>query len=72
MRVLLSDWRSMLPVAGIGVVAVAGAYFLLRKKPEDPTSLERERRSYLNRVGRIVEGHIVEISDQPRNRIGWR
>jgi hypothetical protein len=57
----------MLPVAGIGVVAVAGAYFLLRKKPEDPTSLERERRSYLNRVGRIVEGHIVEISDQPRN-----
>jgi len=55
-----------LPVAGAGVAALAGGYFLLRKKPEDPGALERERRSYLNRVGRIVEGHIVEISDQPR------
>lgn len=60
---LLSDWRSLLPVAGAGVAALAGGYFLLRKKPEDPSAMERERRSYLNRVGRIVEGHIVEISD---------
>lgn len=66
MKTLLLEWRSLLPVAGAGVAALVGAYFLMRKKPEDPMALERERRSYLNRVGRIVEGHIVEISDQPR------
>ena len=66
MTTLLSDWRTLLPVAGAGVAAVFGCYFLFRKKPEDPSALERERRSYLNRVGRIVEGHIVEISDPLR------
>lgn len=55
-----------MPFAGMGIVAVSGAYFLLRRKPEDPNALERERRSYLNKVGRIVEGYIVEISDPSR------
>lgn len=35
----------------------------LRKKPEDESELERQRRSYLNRVGRIVEGQVLEITD---------
>jgi hypothetical protein len=63
---LLPNWRNLLPLAGFGVAALTGVYFLLSKKPEDPGELERERRSYLNRVGRIVEGYIVEISDQQR------
>jgi len=37
--------------------------FWLRKKPEDEGELERQRRSYLNRVGRIVEGQVLEIVD---------
>jgi len=36
---------------------------LFRKKPEDSHELERERRAYLNRVGRIVEGQILEVVD---------
>jgi hypothetical protein len=59
----LADWRSIAPIAGAGVLAVVGAYFLFKPKREDPNELERGRRSYLNRVGRIVEGHIVEIVD---------
>jgi len=59
----LSNWRDILPVAGLVVLATAGAYFLFRKKPEDSHELERERRAYLNRVGRIVEGHILEVVD---------
>jgi len=36
----------------------------LKKKPEDENEIERQRRSYLNRVGRIVEGQVLEIVDQ--------
>lgn len=45
-------------------LAASGAFFLFRKKPEDPDALERDRRVYLNRVGRIVEGHILEVVDR--------
>lgn len=50
-------------MAGLIALAGAGAYFLFRKKPEDSTAMERERRAYLNRIGRIVEGHILEVVD---------
>ena len=59
----LQNWRDTLPLAGMAVLACAGFYFLLRKKPEDTTDLERERRAYLNRVGRIVEGQLLEFAD---------
>jgi hypothetical protein len=59
----VADWRDMVPVAGLAVLAGAGAFFLFRKKPEDSKELERERRAYVNRVGRIVEGHILEVVD---------
>lgn len=52
-----------MPIAGLGVLAVTGLYYFLRPKKEDPAALERERRAYLNRVGRIVEGHVVEVQD---------
>lgn len=50
-------------MAGLVALAGAGAYFLFRKKPEDSAAMERERRAYLNRIGRIVEGHILEVVD---------
>ena len=60
----MGSLRDILPVAGIVLVAAAGAFFLFRKKPEDANELERERRAYLNRIGRIVEGHILEVVDR--------
>jgi hypothetical protein len=63
-KTFLSDWRNSLPIAGLGVVAVTGLYYLLRPKRVDPGALERERRSYLNRVGRIVEGQVVDVLDE--------
>lgn len=62
-NIVLADWRDVVPIAGLAILAGAGAFFLFRKKPEDSHELERERRAYLNRVGRIVEGHILEIVD---------
>lgn len=63
MKNLLANWRDVLPMAGIVVLAAGGAFLLFRKKPEDSAENERERRVYLNRVGRIVEGHILEVVD---------
>lgn len=64
MRTLLSDWRSALPFAGLGALAATGLYYFLRPKRVDPGAMERERRSYLNRVGRIVEGQVVDVLDE--------
>jgi hypothetical protein len=60
----LSDWHEVLPIVGLGVLATAALYFVFRKKPENSDELERQRRAYLNRIGRIVEGQVVEVSGQ--------
>jgi hypothetical protein len=64
LKAFLSDWRNALSMAGLGVVAVAALYYFLRPKHVDPGAMERERRSYLNRVGRIVEGQVVDVLDE--------
>lgn len=63
MNELLRDWRNLLPLAGLAVLAAVGIVFAFRRKPEDQEASERLRRAYLNRVGRIAEGHILEVAD---------
>jgi uncharacterized protein DUF3592 len=60
----LSNWHDLASVAGLGVLAAAALYFVFHKKPEDSEEMERQRRAYLNRVGRIVEGQVVEVSNE--------
>ncbi len=61
-------------MAGLVVLAAVGVFFWLRRKPVDPSQVERERRAYLNRVGRIVEGQVLEVvehgSDAPARADG--
>lgn len=59
----LRDWRNLVPLAGLAVLAGAGVFYAFRHKPEDSDEIERRRRAYLNRVGRIVEGHILEFAE---------
>ncbi|MGA9569884.1 MAG: hypothetical protein WBS17_07350, partial [Candidatus Acidiferrales bacterium] len=61
MKELLNDWHDWLPLAGVAVVVLIGLILWLRRKPEDESDIERQRRAYLNRVGRIVEGQVLEI-----------
>jgi len=63
LKELFADWHNWLPAAGIGVLAILGIIFWLRRKPEDANEQERQRRAYLNRVGRIVEGQVLEVVD---------
>lgn len=60
----LSNWHEMVSVVGFGAIAAASLYFVFRKKPENAEAIERQRRAYLNRIGRIVEGQVVEVSGQ--------
>ena len=50
-----------LVVGGIGL-AVA-AYSLARRKPKSPEELERSRREWLNQVGRITDGTVIDVQE---------
>jgi hypothetical protein len=60
---LFSNWSELLPIAGLIMMAAIGIILWLRRKPIDDSEIERQRRAYLNKVGRIVEGQILEISE---------
>ena len=55
--------NTALLVAAALLLAAGGFVAWWRRRPRDPEEIERRRRAYLNQVGRIVEGHIVEITD---------
>ena len=66
MHYFLSHWPQYYPWAGLAVIVLIVAYFTLRRREPDFAEIEKERRLYLNRIGRIVEGQIVEIEDRRR------
>jgi Protein of unknown function (DUF3592) len=66
LKELLSDWHNLLPLAGVAVLAIVAIVYWIRRKPADAAEIERQRRAYLNRVGRIVEGQVLEVVDHPR------
>ena len=39
------------------------AYFLLRTKPKTADDLERERRAWLEKVGRITDGTVIDVQE---------
>ena len=65
MNYLSDHWRELLPAAGLFVLAVGGFIAWLRRKPADPAEIEHQRRARLTQIGRIVEGHILEIVEAP-------
>src|ERR1700686_3119144 len=47
--------------AGCAVVFVV--YALLRRKKKTPEELERERRTWLDGVGRITDGTVIDVQE---------
>ncbi|HET9409093.1 MAG TPA: hypothetical protein VFO39_17755 [Candidatus Sulfotelmatobacter sp.] len=48
-------------VAGSGVLL--GTYALLRRKPKTQEQLERERRTFLDEIGRITDGTVIDVQE---------
>jgi hypothetical protein len=46
-----------------GAAAATAAYFLMRQKPKGADEIERERRAWLDRVGRITDGTVIEVQE---------
>lgn len=55
----------MLLAVAAFVVAAGVTILWLRRRPADPDEIERRRRTYLNQIGRIVEGQVLEIQEGP-------
>lgn len=54
----------MLMAAAAALLAAGGGILWWRRRPKDPAEIERQRRLRLNRIGRIVEGQILEIEEE--------
>jgi hypothetical protein len=67
------DWHTW-ALNAASLAAIGGAFIskLLGRSP-DPDEIERQRRAYLNQIGRIVEGQItdfVEVAEDKAQRKG--
>ena len=51
----------MLALATIGLAAAS--YALLRRKPKSANEVELERRTWLNTVGRITDGTVIDVQE---------
>jgi len=47
----------------IASVVLLIAYFFLRTKPKTADDLERERRGWLEKVGRITDGTVIDVQE---------
>jgi hypothetical protein len=46
-----------------GAATALAAYLLLRRKPKRPEEAERERRAWLDQVGRITDGTVIDVQE---------
>jgi len=55
----------VLALGGSG--AALAAYFVFRRKPKLPEEFERERREWLDQVGRITDGTVINVEELARD-----
>jgi len=65
LKELLADWRLVLTLGGGSILAIALLVYAFRRPHVDPQLAERKRRLHLNHIGRIAEGQVVELNEQP-------
>jgi hypothetical protein len=58
------DWRVLLPAAAAGTAIAGLLIYWLRRRAGNPDDIERERRAFLNKIGRICEGQVIEIVER--------
>ncbi|HEV2616002.1 MAG TPA: DUF3592 domain-containing protein [Candidatus Acidoferrales bacterium] len=61
---IAAHWHELALIFALIAVIAALSWSWLFGRETDTKEVERERRSYLNRVGRIVDGQVVEIVER--------
>ncbi|MGH9511623.1 MAG: DUF3592 domain-containing protein [Terriglobales bacterium] len=46
------------------IAAVSAGYFFFRRKPKTANELEIKRREWLDQVGRITDGTVIDVQEQ--------
>jgi hypothetical protein len=59
------DLFRLYSLLAVGCIAAVGAYFLFRRKPKNPEELERKRRVFIDNVGRITDGTVIDVQELP-------
>ena len=65
LKALLADWKLVLAMGGTALAAIAMILYAFLRPAMDPEKEERRRRLHLNQIGRIAEGQVVELVEQP-------
>jgi hypothetical protein len=64
LKAWFADWKLVLAMAGAAVAAIAMVVYAFLRPSVDPEAEERKRRLYLNQIGRIAEGQVVDLVEQ--------
>lgn len=65
LKELFADWKVVLAMGGAAIAALAMIVYAFMRPAVNPDEEERKRRLYLNQIGRIAEGQIVELVERP-------
>jgi len=65
LKELLADWKLVVALGGGCLLAIIMIVYAFVRPNVDPEEAERKRRLHLNLIGRIAEGQVVELSEQP-------
>ena len=65
MKAMLADWKLVLAMGGAAIAAVAMIVYAFLRPKVDPEAEEKKRRLHLNQVGRIAEGQVIDLVEQP-------
>jgi hypothetical protein len=65
LKELLADWKMMLGLGGGSILVIALLAYAFKRPRVNPEEAERKRRLHLNHIGRIAEGQVVELNEQP-------
>jgi hypothetical protein len=57
------DSLRLYALIGVGSAVAIAAFAFLRRKPKSAADLERERRSWLDNIGRITDGTVIDVQE---------
>jgi hypothetical protein len=62
---VFADLKVAVGMVAAAIAAIAMVAYAFFRPTEAPQNLERKRRLQLNQIGRIAEGHVVDVVEHP-------